>query len=304
MLTVTGLRKRWGPVQALDGFDLHIDPGEICGLIGHNGAGKTTFARTVTGLEHPDAGTILVAGVNLATAPRSARTLIGLAPQELALYPTATLRQNLRLYGGLAGLRRSELRTELAAVAEELLLTDVLDRPISTLSGGQQRRAQAATVLLPRPRVLLLDEPTIGADPTTREALLRLVRTRADEGVAICYTTHYLPELEHLDATLAVAASGRVIARGNRADLLNGLPGEITVTFNGPAPGHLTQPSTAPDELRFSTTAPAQALARFLHDLGPDTTRVRSATIREPSLDDLYRSLATRQLPTETPDAA
>ncbi|WP_329245857.1 ABC transporter ATP-binding protein [Streptomyces sp. NBC_01478] len=304
MLTVSGLYKRWGPVQALDGFDLHIEPGEICGLIGHNGAGKTTFARTVAGLERPDAGSVLVAGVDLATAPRSARSLIGLAPQESALYPTATLRQNLRLFGGLAGLHRTRLSTELAAVAEELVLTDVLDRPIATLSGGQQRRAQAATVLLPRPRVLLLDEPTVGADPTTREALLRLVRTRADEGAAVCYTTHYLPELEHLDATLAVAASGRVIARGHRADLLDGLPGEVTVTFTGAVPEHLARTSTAPGELRFSTADPAQALARLLRDLGPDTARVRSAAIREPSLDDLYRSLATRQLPTETHDAA
>lgn len=293
-----------GPVQALDGFDLHIEPGEICGLIGHNGAGKTTFARTVAGLERPDAGSVLVAGVDLATAPRSARGLIGLAPQEPALYPTATLRQNLRLFGGLAGLRGTRLRAELAAVAEELILTDVLDRPIATLSGGQQRRAQAATVLLPRPRVLLLDEPTVGADPTTREALLRLVRTRADEGAAICYTTHYLPELEHLDATLAVAASGRVIARGHRAGLLDGLPGEVAVTFNGPVPEQLARPPTAPGELRFSTVDPARELARLLRDLGPDTTRVRSAAIREPSLDDLYRSLATHQLPTGAHDAA
>ncbi|MGQ4433182.1 MULTISPECIES: ABC transporter ATP-binding protein [unclassified Streptomyces] len=292
MLTVTGLRKRWGPVQALDGFDLRIEPGEICGLIGHNGAGKTTFARIVAGLERPDAGTVVAAGANLATAPRSARRLIGLAPQELALYPTATLRENLRLYGGLAGLRRAGLRAELAAVAEALALTHVLDRPVATLSGGQQRRAQAATVLLPRPRVLLLDEPTVGADPTTREALLRLVRTRADEGAAICYTTHYLPELEHLDATLAVAASGRVIARGHRADLLDGLPGEVTVTFTGAVPDHLARPSTPPGELRFSAADPAQALVRLLRDLGPDTAKIRTAAIREPSLDDLYRSLA------------
>ncbi|MFF6992436.1 ATP-binding cassette domain-containing protein [Streptomyces sp. NPDC010273] len=298
MLTVTGLRKRWGPVQALDGFDLRIEPGEICGLIGHNGAGKTTFARIVAGLERPDAGTVVAAGANLATAPRSARRLIGLAPQELALYPTATLRENLRLYGGLAGLRRAGLRAELAAVAEALALTDVLDRPVATLSGGQQRRAQAATVLLPRPRVLLLDEPTVGADPTTREALLRLVRTRADEGAAICYTTHYLPELEHLDATLAVAASGRVIARGPSADLLDGLPGEVTVTFTGAVPDHLARPSAPPGELRFSAADPAQALARLLRDLGPDTAKVRTAAIREPSLDDLYRNLA------ETHDAA
>lgn len=165
MLTVSGLYKRWGPVQALDGFDLHIEPGEICGLIGHNGAGKTTFARTVAGLERPDAGSVLVAGVDLATAPRSARSLIGLAPQESALYPTATLRQNLRLFGGLAGLHRTRLSTELAAVAEELVLTDVLDRPIATLSGGQQRRAQAATVLLPAPACCCSTNPPWAPTP-------------------------------------------------------------------------------------------------------------------------------------------
>lgn len=305
MLSVHDLRKRWGSVQALDSFDLEIRPGEICGLMGHNGAGKTTFARIVAGLERPDAGSVLLDGMELGSAPRSVRRQVGLAPQELALYPTVTLRQNLRLFGGLAGLRRARLRRATDEIAEAMLLTEVLDRPVATLSGGQQRRAQAATVLLHRPRVLLLDEPTVGADPTTREALLRLVRQHADEGAAICYTTHYLPELEELAATLAVAAAGRVVARGSRAELLGDLPGEVAVTFNGPVPPRVASRGKAtadPHGLRFSAVDPAQALAEFLRELGSDTGRVRSVEIREPSLDDLYRSLDVHALPEDPED--
>jgi ABC-2 type transport system ATP-binding protein len=131
-----------------------------------------------------------VAGVDVGAQPARARTLVGLAPQEIALYPSATLRENLRFYGGLAGLRRAELRREITEMADVVALTDVLDRAVGTLSGGQQRRAQAATALLHRPPVLLLDEPAVGADPVTRQALLALVRDRAEQGAAVCYTTH------------------------------------------------------------------------------------------------------------------
>lgn len=294
MLEVNGLRKRWGPVQALDGFDLTIAAGEICGLMGHNGAGKTTFARMCSGLERPDAGSVRIDGLDIGTAGRASRHLVGLAPQELALYPTATLRQNLRFFGGLAGLRRRALNRETEEIAEAMRLTDVLDRPVGRLSGGQQRRGQAATALLHRPVVLLLDEPTVGADPATREVLLHLVKDRAGQGAAVCYTTHYLPELEVLDATLAVAAAGKVVARGSREELTAGLPGEVVIAFKGPVPGRVAHRGTVsaePGELHISAVRPAEALAAVLSELGPDTEAVRAVEVREPSLDDLYRRL-------------
>ena len=223
MLEAINLHKRYGAVTALDGFDLTIAAGEIVGLIGHNGAGKTTFAEIVTGLVRADAGRVRVDGIDVRRSIRAARAHIGYAPQELGLYPTATLRQNLALFGRLHGLRRHTLARAIEATAHDLALTEVLGRPIGVLSGGQKRRAQAATALLHEPPVLLLDEPTAGADPVTRDSLLAVVAARARAGAAVCYTTHYLPELDQLAATIAVAARGRVIARGDRATLVSGL---------------------------------------------------------------------------------
>lgn len=297
MLVAKELRKRWGPVHALDGFDLTIASGEICGLMGHNGAGKTTFARICATLERPDAGTAAIDGIDIVADPAAARARVGLAPQEIALYTTVTLRENLRFFGGLAGLAGRQLRQRIDEIAVAVQLTDVLDRTVSELSGGMQRRAQAATVLVHRPPVLLLDEPTVGADPTTRQALLAVVRERAAEGATVCYTTHYLPELEELGATLAVASNGQIIARGTREELLVGLPGQIVIGFTGPPPPVLAaaaDETTASGELMFRAVNPAQALAGLLAKVGPDAPPVRSIEVREPTLDDLYRHLSGR----------
>jgi ABC-2 type transport system ATP-binding protein len=245
MLEARNLAKRYGTTAALDGFSLTIEPGEIVGLIGHNGAGKTTFAEVVAGLVRPDSGAIRVAGIDVRERPRIARARIGYAPQELGLYPTATVRQNLAVFGRLHGLRRRALAASIDATVHDLALTDLLDRRVDVLSGGQRRRAQAATALLHEPEVLLLDEPTAGADPVTRDALLAAVAARARAGAAVCYTTHYLPELDQLGATIAVAAQGRVIARGDRATLLNGLIGRATEAYPDGTPSIVS--GTDPD---------------------------------------------------------
>ncbi|MEU8357998.1 ABC transporter ATP-binding protein [Nonomuraea sp. NPDC048882] len=265
MLTAEGLVKRYGGVVALDGFDLRVEPGEIAGLVGHNGAGKTTFFEIAAGLTAPDAGRVRVGGD------------VGMAPQHLALYPSITVRETLRLFGGLAGLRGRALAAAVEGTAEELALTEVLDRRVGLLSGGQQRRTQAATALLPEPEVLLLDEPTAGADPETRAALLAAVRRRAQGGAAVVYCTHYLPELTELAATVAVAGNGRVIARGAAADLLRDLPGEVRVTVEGAA------------EIAVATTDPTATLVELLRGLDRP---VLGIDIRRPSLDDLYRELS------------
>ena len=271
MLAVTNLHKRFGSTTALAGFDLTANPGEVVGLIGHNGAGKSTLVNVVTGLTRADAGTVRIDGSPIS---RQRRRLIGVAPQTLGLYPTATVEEHLCLFGKLGGLAKRQLRRAIADTAAELLLTELFKRQVRELSGGQQRRVQAATALVHRPPLLLLDEPTVGADPATRDALLRALRSRADEGAAIVYTTHYLPELDELDATLAVAREGRIVARGTRAELLAGVPGSVAATY--------------PDgrEVVIATSDPGAALASLITEQLPSKVDFRS-----PSLDDLYRTL-------------
>jgi ABC-2 type transport system ATP-binding protein len=291
-LAARGLVKAYGAVTALDGFTLTAEPGEIVGLVGHNGAGKTTFVEIASGLIRPDRGTLTVAGVDVSRQSRQARGRLAVSPQETSLYPMATVREHLRLFGALAGLRRAALRAAISQTAEALQLTEVLDRPAGLLSGGQRRRAQAATALVaPRP-LLLLDEPTVGADPQTRQALLSVVATRAAAGAAVIYTTHYLPELTELGATLAVARAGRIIARGSQQELLAGLPGEVRITFDGPVPARLREHGQVTgNELRVPASNPPATLARLLA-VGAAPAGV---DVRRPGLDDLYSSLATQE---------
>ena len=298
MLEARGLVKRYGARAALDGFDLDVRAGEITGLIGHNGAGKTTFMEVVTGLVRPDRGQVRVGGIDARRRPRAARRLLGIAPQELALYLTATVRDNLRLFGALAGLCGGPLRRAVDEIAEELMLTDVLGQRAGLLSGGQRRRTQAATAMVGGAPLLLLDEPTAGADPQTRAALLAAVRARAAAGAAVLYTTHYLPELADLDATLAVARDGRIIARGSQDSLTRGLPGELRLRFDGDASAGCLPPDLAArarldgGEVRLASISPPADLAAAL------TAGCAPAwvDVRRPDLDDLYRSLSRSEV--------
>jgi ABC-2 type transport system ATP-binding protein len=256
VLQAAGLVRHFGATAALDGFDLSVSAGEIAGLIGHNGAGKTTFARVTAGLTAAESGTVRVAGIDVAHSAARVRPLLGLAPQELGLYPTATARENLFFFAGLYGMRRREASPRIAALADALVLADALGRRVRDLSGGQQRRLQAATAMVHRPRLLLLDEPTVGADPVTRDALLAAVRAAADDGAAVVYTTHYLPELDTLNATLAVADHGQIIARGDRAALLATVPSPAaSVPSPAPDPGMAgaggAPPATLDDLYRY-----------------------------------------------------
>ncbi|OIV38128.1 ABC transporter [Mangrovactinospora gilvigrisea] len=276
MLLIENLRKRFGSRTVLHDLSLSVRPGEIAGLIGHNGAGKSTLVGLVTGLLRPDGGRIDTGGAQPA-----------LAPQEIALYPTATPREHLRLFGGLAGLRRRALEERADALLAELALGECADRRAAVLSGGQQRRVQAgcALIALTGPGgLLLMDEPTAGADPSTRALLLAAVRRRAEQdGAAVLYTTHYLPELDELGATIAVLRAGRLVARGSRAELLEGLPGELRLRFADDAPD-------APPH-RYPSRDPGGRLPGLLAELAGEGRAPVSVEVLKPQLDDLYRAL-------------
>lgn len=305
-LTLRGVGKRYGAVQALDNVSLDVAEGEIVGLLGHNGAGKSTLMSLVAGLLRPDAGEIEVLGFSPTRDPRRARLRLGLAPQELGVYPPLTVRQNLRFFAELAGLRGRETRRRIEEVAEPLGLTDLLERRVARLSGGEQRRVHTAMALLHRPGLLLLDEPTAGVDVETRARLLAYVRELAAAGTAVCYSTHYLAEVEDLGASVAVLDRGRLVARGTIGDLVRDHgDGAVELTFSG-TPPPLTVPwpvSRAEGVLRVHVEEPHLAAPTVLAALGESARLLVNLRVVRPSLESVFLRLTDRR-DTDAPEPA
>ena len=220
MLRVCKVEKRYGDVVALRGVDLDVEAGEVVALLGRNGAGKSTLLSAIAGLGKPDGGTVEVAGIDVWANPKAAKSLVGIAPQETGIYRAVTVRENLTFFAELAGLRRNDRHKRVSDVAEQLGLTHLLNRKATQLSGGEARRLHTACALVHRPQLLLLDEPTVGADVATRNGLIEAVRKMAEDGAAVVYTTHYLPEVSALDADIVIIEQGQAMARGTQAELM------------------------------------------------------------------------------------
>ena len=299
MLGVEGVVKRYGDVLALGGVDLEVEAGQICALLGPNGAGKTTLVSIVCGLRHPDAGSVTVNGIDAVRDSGRARCHLGFAPQELAIYPTVLVRENLQFAGELADLRGRELSVRLEQVADALELTHLLDRPARALSGGEKRRVHTAMAMIHGPKLLLLDEPTTGVDVATRARLLETIRDlAASQGTAVCYSTHYLPEVEALGASVTLIDQGRVIAQGAVAELIAAHARTIVeLSFDGPAPAiHVENWSEVDgDTFRFHSPQPAVDAARVLTTLGSDADRLRGLEILTPSLEAVFLALTGRR---------
>jgi ABC-2 type transport system ATP-binding protein len=294
VLALSGVTKRYGPRLVLNGLDLGIERGEVVALLGANGAGKTTLVSIVAGLRPADAGTVTVCGIDVSRDPRSARALIGLAPQDLGVYPPLSVHENLVLFGNIAGLRGRQLAARVDELAEALDLTELLRRQVLVLSGGQKRRLHTAIALVARPPLLLLDEPTVGADVESRSRLLAVMRTLAAEGAAICYTTHYLAEVEELDARVAILHGGRVAADGRVSELTREYGRALVeLRFDGPAPrleGAVADP-TDDSILRIPSDEPGVAASSTMAALGGDAARVYSLEIVREGLEAAYRAV-------------
>lgn len=299
VLKVIGVTKRYGDRLALADVSLEVASGQVLGLLGPNGAGKSTLVSIIAGLKAPDAGHVVVNGFDVVAESSKARPCVGIAPQDTGLYEVLTVRENLVFFAELGGMRRRARARRVDELAEGLHLSGLLDRTAFELSGGERRRVHTAIALVNRPSLLLLDEATVGADIETRAALLGFVRAAADDGAAIVYTTHYLPEVEALGAVVAMLLEGRVIASGTLAELVaaHGRTG-VEFKFEGPAPSpQLGDLRTVIDGdiLLVETPDPAAAIPVIMMRLGPDADRVRSVELRRPSLDTVFLSLTGRR---------
>ena len=219
-IQTTALSKRYGKLTAVDGLDLSVNQGELFSLLGVNGAGKTTTIKMLTCLTRPNGGEAFVGGHSITTEPDRVKALIGVSPQETAVAPNLTVRENLELICGIHGFSREKTRSKIEELTARFGLAEVLNRRAGKLSGGWQRRVSIAMALIGEPQILFLDEPTLGLDVIARHELWDAIRSLKGR-VTIILTTHYMEEAEALSDRIGIMKSGRLLAVGTVEELKN-----------------------------------------------------------------------------------
>jgi ABC-2 type transport system ATP-binding protein len=279
VLTLRDLRKAYGPTVAVDGLSLRVEPGEILGLLGPNGAGKSTTVHLALGLLAPDAGTVVVDGLGPPTDPEVRRHL-GLAPQALALYAELTGEENLRFLGRVYGLSGRALAARVDWALDFAGLADRRGDRVSGYSGGMARRLNLAAALLHQPRLVLLDEPTAGVDPQSRNAIIERILELKRAGLTVVYTTHYMEEAERLCDRVAIVDHGRVLALDTVANLkrAHGALPVLVTTVGGV-------------ERRHPTSDPVGELTRLVAE-----SRVENFHVERADLEQVFLKLTGRRL--------
>jgi ABC-2 type transport system ATP-binding protein len=301
-ISVTGLVKSFGDVHALDGVDLQVPPGSVLGLLGPNGAGKTTAVRVLTTLLKPDAGTVLVTGLDVVRDAVELRSRIGLAGQYAAVDENLTGLENLVMVGRLYGASRGAAKRRGQELLERFDLVDAAKRPAKTYSGGMRRRLDLAAALVARPPVLFLDEPTTGLDPRSRLEVWATIEGLVAEGTTVLLTTQYLDEADRLADLIAVIDRGHFIAEGTPDELKDRVggerlevhladPGAVAAAVRALAPMS-DEPPTAEDEtVRLTVRQRTGTIVEAVRRLDEVGVGVDDLGLRRPTLDDVFLSL-------------
>ena len=297
-----GLEKRFRKTQALAGLDLVAEPGQVTAVLGPNGAGKTTFVRAVATLLRLDAGTLRVAGHDVARQPDAVRALIGLAGQFAAVEPAMSGRENLEMVARLYGHDRRTAKARTGAVLEQLGLDEAGDRLVRTYSGGMKRRLDLGASLVGAPRLLLLDEPTTGLDPRSRIELWDAIRALVEAGTDVLLTTQYLDEADQLAGRIVIIDHGRAIATGSPAELKRRVGGEVIelharrdqLSLAAAALARLNQGAAQIDEATRRVTLSAAArdgLMTAIRTLEQAGVEIDDIALRQPTLDEVFLAL-------------
>jgi ABC-2 type transport system ATP-binding protein len=301
-ISVTGLVKSFGDVRALDGVDLYVPPGSVLGLLGPNGAGKTTTVRVLTTLLKPDAGTVLVTGLDVVRDAAELRGRIGLAGQYAAVDENLTGLENLVMVGRLYGMRRAEAKLRGQALLERFDLVEAADRAVKTYSGGMRRRLDLAAALVARPPVLFLDEPTTGLDPRSRLEVWATIEGLVAEGTTVLLTTQYLDEADRLADLIAVIDRGRVIAEGTPDELKDRVGGErlevhladasaVETAVRALAPMSDEPPVADGETIRLPVSRRSGTIVEAVRRLDDAGVAVDDLGLRRPTLDDVFLAL-------------
>jgi ABC-2 type transport system ATP-binding protein len=307
ILIANDLNKSFGEIQAVKDVSLQIARGEVFGLLGPNGAGKTTTISMLTGLLEPTSGSIIVDGMDVEKHTTEVKAKLGLVPQELALYPTLSARQNLLFFGRIYGLKGKDLQRRVDEVLEMIGLTERANDAIEDYSGGMKRRVNIGAGLLHKPDVLFLDEPTVGVDPQSRNAIFESVEALNRGGMSVIYTTHYMEEAQRLCHRVAIVDTGELIALDTPTALIRSLGGGIIVI--GLAEGYpeeivdqvaqlptVKAATRADGELKVETHRLQEALMGILDITNKLDIRITSLELLEPNLESVFLHLTGKKL--------
>jgi ABC-2 type transport system ATP-binding protein len=300
-LQIDSIVKRFGEVTAVDGISLDVLERACLGLLGPNGAGKTTLIRSIVGRVRPDCGSVRVFGQPANSL--AARKELGWVPQELALYPLLTTRENLDAFGRYQGLRGKALREAIEWCLDWASLADRADSIVKTLSGGMRRRLNMAAGLIHRPRIVLLDEPTVGVDPQSRNHIFEMVEALRAAGATVIYTTHYMEEAERLCDSIAIVDHGRIIAQGSKDDLVAqsfGTRSDVLMRLAAAAPVSAAWTEARGGTLQdgvahFPVDRPSD-IASLLEAAARDGLDVVDLVLRRPNLESVFLQLTGRDL--------
>lgn len=307
IIEIKELVKKFGDLTAVDKVSFNIEEGESFGLLGPNGAGKTTTISMISCLLNPTAGDVLVDGHSVKSQPNKVKQALGVVPQEIALYPTLTALENLKFWGRMYGLSSSLLKERITEVLKIVGLTERAKDRIETYSGGMKRRINIAAGMLHRPKVLLMDEPTVGIDPQSRHHILETTRKLNLEGMTIVYTSHYMEEVEAICKRVGIIDHGKIIASGTIDELKKLVGSEETIDVQVDKVDEATverlgkldmvdRVNHSDGQVQILSKESEQVLARVISTLNEAGAHVASVEVKEPNLESVFLHLTGKSL--------
>ncbi|MCX7923810.1 MAG: ABC transporter ATP-binding protein [Clostridia bacterium] len=306
-LEVKGISKKFGDLKAVDNISFEVEEGEVFGLLGPNGAGKSTLISMITTLLKPDSGDVIINGLNLGKHAMEIKEILGLVPQEISLYPTLTARENLVFWGRMYGLKGTQLKERVDEALEIAGLQDRAKDRIDKYSGGMKRRINIAAALMHHPKILIMDEPTVGIDPQSRNHILETVVKLNKEGMTVIYTSHYMEEVEFLCTRIAIVDHGKVIAKGTKEELRKLVGNRDTINI-GVANASDKVLSTIRDtngveslsvedgKIKIIARGADELLAKVISILDSQRCKIQSVNVEQSNLESVFLHLTGRAL--------
>lgn len=307
LLEVKGLQKTFKTVKAVKGIDFVVEKGEVVGLLGPNGAGKSTTISMISTLLKPDNGSIHYNGENIAKTPKAIQKVLGYVPQEIALYPMLSGKENMLFWGRAYGLKGKELKERIDDVSEVIGIKDRLKDKVKTYSGGMKRRLNIGVALLHNPELIIMDEPTVGIDPQSRNHILDTVLKLNKKGMTVIYTSHYMEEVEYLCNRICIMDQGEIIAEGSKESLIAqmGHDQEIVLkleNYDNEMLKSLKNIDTVKkieeieDKILVTAAQDSSIFKKMIDVLNQSEVNILSMDINEPNLENVFLKLTGRAL--------